>query len=289
MWPNPLEMGARRPPPGSRPWARCLFWATRKRRCSRLTTGLPSRFVFSTSAPTSSPPTSAAAPRPAWESWPTTAGFGNGGSSVSGNTYLWGQETGTSAPNFFFVTPSGILDDWPVTDCTRSFALSPQGQPSGVSDGAGNQYVLGILCGTDPSVGVNTTGILAVSPSGVITHVAGNTSGSSADGVGGTQATVRGILGGGGTVAVAFGNGYLYYGDYDGVSGVYRIRRISLTTNVVTTVLNAGVLPMGVGADYVPASSSPMGTPVALATVGNNVVFIEGDTSFYRMRMIWNP
>jgi hypothetical protein len=93
------------------------------------------------------------------------------------------------------------------------------------------------------------------------------------------------------TVLTIVGN-YLYYFDdpTSGPNNLYRLRRINLGTNVVTTV--AGGIVSALGGDYVPAAGVALnGYGYGLSGVGSNLVFFEvsGGGMVKRLRMIWNP
>ena len=108
---------------------------------------------------------------------------------------------------------------------------------------------------------------------GVITTVAGNgTAGYNGDNILGTAAEVNQPKG----VAVDV-NGDIYIGDTQN----HRVRRVSATTGIITTVAGNGA-SSGATADGVAATATPIGSPRNMAVDVNGNLYI-GD-SYYRVR-----
>jgi hypothetical protein len=207
------------------------------------------------------------------------------GADASSNTYFIADGGGYGAA--YVVNDVGILNAWPVTDCTsQGFAISPLPAdiPYSVFDADGTQYVYADICGT--SLTQTTNGILSVASGGAVSHLAGSPTGSTSDGIAGEQALLSIPQTGGGGLAI--GNGSLYFFDSDVAGTQPRIRALDLTTGIVTTI--AGGIAIAAGADYVAASGSPVGLIYGLTVVGNDLVFAEQLSSgASRIRMIWQP
>jgi len=158
--------------------------------------------------------------------------------------------------------------------CTGSIALygCPGGMGCGVvSDGSGGVLVSGNICGT--SVGTSyTPGIVRVSSTGAVTHVAGKSGGSSTDGTAATGylfSEVRGL---------ARSGSDLY------VSQLTRVSKLSTTGGAVTTV--AGGAAAGFSGDYGPATSALLKTVAGLAVTPDGHLLIA-DSGNHAVRLRW--
>ena len=184
---------------------------------------------------------------------------------ASGNLYI----ADTGANRIRKVSPSGIIttvagngsggysgDGGPATSATLN-------NPYGLAvDAFGNLYI------SDS----NNARIRKVSPSGIITTVAGNgTWGNSGDGGAAASATLASPL----AIATdASGNVYIT----DSIN--YRIRKIS-TAGIITTVAGSGATPYS--GDGGPATSAGLGGPTAVAVDASGNLFIADGTRIRRV------
>jgi uncharacterized protein (TIGR03437 family) len=131
-----------------------------------------------------------------------------------------------------------------------------------VLDGAGNLFIADYFFST----------IHKVSPGGIITTVAGGGTGGIGDGGLATSATLQHPQG------MAFdGNGNLFIAD----SGNSRIRKLSTTSGIITTVAGNG--DFGSAGDGGQATSAELGTPGAVAVDNNGTLYIADG---YRVRKV---
>lgn len=140
-------------------------------------------------------------------------------------------------------------------------------------DSTGTAWVSGYLCGNAaPLVATPAYGIVRVSTTGVLTHVAGMRLGATTDGI---DAHMAGITGGGWLARNAMGA--IYYADF----GLQKIRLIDGTTSVVTTVTGTGVA--GFMGDYAPAISGQVSTPWGLVLSGGHLFFSDSANDALRV------
>jgi len=182
---------------------------------------------------------------------------------------------------------TNVIDHWvgsSVDGCGAEPSVQSCGDSSQKQCGIawapdGTAYVAASLCG---GVLANANGILRIDTDGSRHRVAGNASGSTADGVGAREhqfnAEVRDVT------LDAVGNLYvLASGSFSGGSSV--IKRIDAVTTVVTTI--AGGTYGAVG-DYGPGVDARFNRPRSLhMTPAGNLVFF--DHFNYSLRGIWNP
>lgn len=127
-------------------------------------------------------------------------------------------------------------------------------------------YLAATICGSSPAG--TTTGIIDVSGSGTLFHVAGRAGGSTADGTLATQLGLSGDLALCGSPGVLFAE----------TSG-HRLRRIDSFSGTVSTVAGTGAA--GFSGDYGPATSAQLSSPggvecwgvgAFIADTGNNAI-----------------
>lgn len=211
---------------------------------------------------------------------------------AGGGAAAFGDGTGTNA---FFSNPSGVVVDSNGnvyvgdTDNRRMRRITPAGVVttlagngvSGSTDGTGTAAQFGGPRGLalDSSGNIYVADfrfniIRKVTPAGVVTTIAGNTSG------------LGGFADGTGTAAqfdepdglAVDGNGNIYVADRQN----FRIRKIT-SAGVVTTLAGTGT----VGSADGPASTAQFGGPVGVAVDNTGTVFV-GDAFGHRIRKI-NP
>jgi myo-inositol-hexaphosphate 3-phosphohydrolase len=186
----------------------------------------------------------------------------------AGNLYI----TDTENHRVRKVSPSGIIT---TLAGTGTAGYSGDGGPAtaarlrdphGVAvDGAGNVYIA-----DSPNQRIRK-----VSPSGIITTVAGTgTSGFNGDGIQATAARLNYPKG------VEVGpDGALYIGDANN----HRVRRVDLSTGVITTVAGSGT--RGSTGDGGPATAARLNTPRNVAFAGNGDLYIADDQN-YKVRRV---
>ena len=181
------------------------------------------------------------------------------------------------------ISPSGVVTTvagggaitGPLTDGAAATDANLFGFLSLAVDSAGNLFIAAPFDGR----------VHKVSPSGVITTVAGGGAlrGTSADGGPAKSAALASPTG----VAVG-GAGNLFIStadyDYDSSGGDERIRKVS-PSGIITTVAGTGAFAIGLSADGAPATSAQLAGPAGVAVDGTGNVFFA-DTSNNTVRIL---
>lgn len=178
----------------------------------------------------------------------------NGGLTILDYTATCGTQSATNATSPIIVT--GLINGTPVTCTVKARNAIGSSAASQVSGSV-----------TPVAIGGNIPGF--------ITTVAGNgATGYSGDGGPAGSASFNYPVG-----VSLDSTGNIYVADQFN----HRIRKITVSTGVITTV--AGVGSPGFGGDGGPATAAALAFPLGLAVVGANTVFV-GDQSNHRIRKV---